>query len=938
MRGGLYFWDGYPDAPPPGRDGPLPVNPAAFSRVLSQPRDFLTRFIGILLVLVAVLLIGYAEVAQHRFRVHQEELASRSVRGAAELVELYLSDAERALVLFADNHAVALGRLGRQPGDAELYDRLLAATRRHFPNAFAMALADQGGEVLVDDFGGRVEEVCRNDIRAFARADHPHEVVIHPNPLGYHFDLMAPVEAPDGWEGIFFVSLAPDRIARILAQGAPPAHRLYLLHRDQRGLIEVAAQGSRNRLDRPFRLSQEELASVLASQALPGTRWTLVDVVPQTLFTEFGRRERLHAFAVFAGFLGVALFLAHLVRREERGRTQAEAALMEANRALDARVRERTRELRQANDALRHEIEQRRRSDRALQRALERYDLAVRGSNDAIWDWDLESDQVYLSPRFEEIRGGPAEAATLTMASWLEMVHAEDIPRFQEAVDQARSGRDEHLCEEVRIATRGGRWRWCMIRGAGVHDERGRLLRMAGSITDVTERHRAAEAIRRYTLYDPLTGLPNHALFLDRVGQALASADSDPALLVLHVEGLRDLNRRMGRAAADDLLRRLAQRLEGDVLAGETLARISGSEFAWLIPASGPERVPAIVAGVQEALSKPFESIGGTTHRLEVRIGWASYKDVEGGPETLLRAADLAMIQARREGVAAMRFDAGQGRDDTVIGPDPAASLAQAIERGELRVCFQPLVRLADESPYGFEALMRWAHPERGLLAPAEFMAAAEESGLIVPMGEWVLREAVRQCRAWNEALSGPMVMSVNLSCHQFLDPDFVSRVESVLAEGRDSVERGCLTLVLEITETTLMRDMEPVLEAVRRLRSWGVRLAIDDFGTGYSSLSYLQTLPLDTLKLDQGFVARLQEPGTRAIVAHMIGLAHELSMQVVAEGIETENQLRELVALGADIGQGYWFGRPMDPDQARVWWRKRVGRRGPESVSAPGA
>ncbi len=911
------------------------MNPAVFTRALAQPRDFLTRFIGVLLVFVAVLLIGYAELAQHRFVTHQTELAQRAVAGTAELIELYLSDAERTLELFAQDNAETLGRLAHAPEDSELYDRLLDHVLRHFPDAFAMALADAQGNVLVDDFGGRVEAVCRRDIREFARSEHPHEVVVHPNPLGYHIDLMVPVTVSDGWQGIFFVSLSPERIAQILAESSPPGHRLFLIHRDRKGLIEISAEGSRNQLQRAFVLSPEEMASVLATRSLPGTRWELVDVVSPGLLATFGKRERLHAFVVFAGFLGVALFLAHLVRREERGRTQAEEALIEANRQLDARVRERTRELRQANDALHREIDRRRQTERALQQALERYDLAVRGSNDAIWDWDLETDDVYLSPRFAEIRGLPPEAATLRLEAWLEDVHVKDALRLREAFAKVRDTDQTQLCEEVRVRTAGGGWRWCMIRGAVVRDREGRAQRVAGSITDVTERRRAAEALQRYALYDPLTGMPNQALFLDRLAQALRESDAELAVLVLHVEGLRDLNQRMGRATADELLRRLGQRLATLAEGTETLARISGSEFAWLIPQPGVHRVPERIARVESAMAEPFETPVGEALQLQVRMGWTLRADVAGDAEALLRAADAAMLQARKKGRLAERFDPGV-EDAGTLHPrrDPVSQLREAIEQGELRLHYQPLVRLSDGQPYGFEALVRWAHPEQGMLAPAEFITVAEESGLIVHMGEWVLREALGQCRAWRERGTCPVVMSVNLSCHQFLDPDFVGRVEEALAANRDAVDAGCLTLFLEITETTLMQDMDLVLSAVRRLRSWGVRFAIDDFGTGYSSLAYLQALPLDTLKLDQGFVARLEEEGTRRIVAHLVSLAHELSMQVVAEGIETGAQCRQLVEMGVDIGQGYWFGRPMASHEAWSWWEQHLHGTQPEGVT----
>jgi diguanylate cyclase (GGDEF)-like protein/PAS domain S-box-containing protein len=557
----------------------------------------------------------------------------------------------------------------------------------------------------------------------------------------------------------------------------------------------------------------------------------------------------------------------------------------------------------------------------ALRESEARYALAARGANDGLWDWDLQTDQVYYSPRWKALLGCEEDEIGTTPQEWLRRIHPGDVPQVQAQIDAHRQGLSPHFENEHRLLHKDNGYRWVLTRGLAVRAPDGKALRMAGSLTDITEDKVA----------DPLTRLPNRILFIDRLGRALERAKRDRdlhfAVLFLDLDRFKVINDSLGHLMGDQLLIAVSRRLEAclrsfDTVARfvgqDTVARLGGDEFTILLDniKDGPNAI-AVAERVQQELAVPF-SINGTEVYTSASIGIALGPAEYDQPEDLLRDADAAMYSAKAGGKARCEiFDAAM-RERSVARLQLETDMRRAIERQEFCLHYQPIQTMEGERLLGFEALVRWQHPQRGLLSPMEFIPVAEETGLIVLLGEWVLREACRQMKAWQEQFPSnpPLMVSVNLSCKQFLQTDLAARVEKVLKEvGLDP-----RSLKLEITESAIVDDPESAAAMLERLRDMGIHVGLDDFGTGYSSLNYLHRFPIDTLKIDRSFVRQMLEADENLqVVQSIVALAHNLSMDVIAEGVETDAQRHQLVALNCEYGQGFFFSRPVDSAAAEA-------------------
>ncbi len=448
------------------------------------------------------------------------------------------------------------------------------------------------------------------------------------------------------------------------------------------------------------------------------------------------------------------------------------------------------------------------------------------------------------------------------------------------------------------------------------------LVRFAQLASIALDNSRLFAAAQRGALHDPTTGLPNRELLADRIAHALASSHSegaDPvAVILLDLDRFKVINESVGHAVGDRLLAAVGQRLVACLRPSDTVARFGGDEFGIILdPVEDAADARRIAERIGNELRTPFP-MGGREWFISASLGISIGRPGRATPDEMLREAEIAMVRAKNDpSTRHVLFEASMS-DQTMDRIDMENDLRRALERHELRVHYQPLIDLATDRIVGFEALVRWQHPIRGLVPPLAFIPLAEETGLIVPLGRWVLETACRQATKWRDARpAGPrLLMSVNLSARQFVQPDLVDQVDAILSEtGMDPS-----TLELEITESVVMDQSEVGIRALSRLRDMGVRLVLDDFGTGYSSLAYLKHLPLDTIKIDRTFVAGLESEADRSIVEAVIALAHGLRITVVAEGIETEAQFEVLRAMGCDVGQGYLFARPLPSgDAARL-------------------
>ena len=561
-----------------------------------------------------------------------------------------------------------------------------------------------------------------------------------------------------------------------------------------------------------------------------------------------------------------------------------------------------------------------RKAQLALQESRERLELALAGAGLAMWDWNLSTDVVVFDSRWSALLGYGPDELRWTRATVRRHVHAEDLPKLDESFSEHLRGLTPAWGSELRLRLKTGAWKWVHLLGRVVErDTDGRAVRAAGTIRDVSDRKLVEERLQRSAFYDRLTDLPNRALVLDRLGVALRRTElhigTQCAVLFLDVDRFQHVNDGLGHRAGDELLKEVVRRVALLLRPGDTFGRLGGDEFLVVLDDIIDESSPIRVAErIRLALEEPVQVEGHAVH-VTVSIGIAIATGARHSAEDLLRDADTAMNRAKEAGRDRyVLFDEAM-HQTAVSRLDLENALRRSVERGEIVVSYQPVISVASAKLTGFEALARWQHPRRGLLLPPEFVPIAEETGLVVPIGRFVLGEACCQLRAWNEGRAGaPLRMSVNLSPRQVASPSLVEEVETAVeAAGIDP-----RLLRLEITESVLVDRPEEALSVLSRLRALGVQLALDDFGTGYSSLSYLVRFPVQELKLDRAFVSRVHHGEREAAVARAIlVLAHELGMTVTAEGVETEEQLAWLRAEGFDHVQGNLLSRPLPATDA---------------------
>lgn len=565
------------------------------------------------------------------------------------------------------------------------------------------------------------------------------------------------------------------------------------------------------------------------------------------------------------------------------------------------------------------DVSERVQTNEALRRSEERYALAATGANDGLWDWEINEGRLYTSSRWQEMLGLSADAITSQASDWFDRVHPSDSGELQINIRDHLDGRTDHMQAEFRILHEDGAYLWILARAIAVRDDKGEAIRLTGSFTDVTERHRAEETLLRNALYDTVTGLPNRALFLDRINQerrrhADLSVDHF-AVLLLDLDRFKVINDSLGHDLGDALLIDVARRLEGAVDHGDSVARLAGDEFGILMTGvSSKEQALDTVHWLQADLAAAF-SIGNQDIFTSVCVGIALPSQGFASAEEMLRAADIAMYKAKDKGQSSVAVFDPQMQSRAITQMQMENDLRRAVDRDEIEMFYQPIVDLRSGKISGVEALARWRHPDRGTVVPADFIPLAEDTGLINAIGTAALRLACRQMHAWEIELGddAPGTMGVNLSSRQLQDPDMVREVELILS--REQVDGA--RLKLEVTESMIMMNPEITSRILVELKQLGVALSIDDFGTGYSSLSYLHRFPFDTLKIDRSFVVSMEEKTENMEIIRSIALlAHNLGMDIVAEGVESERHLRRLVELKCEYGQGFYFSTPQPADR----------------------
>ncbi|MGB8646200.1 MAG: EAL domain-containing protein [Anaerolineae bacterium] len=586
-----------------------------------------------------------------------------------------------------------------------------------------------------------------------------------------------------------------------------------------------------------------------------------------------------------------------IVGRDITERKEVEEALLELNADLEKRVLARTGELRESE---------------------ERYELAARGSNEGLWDWNLESNRIYYSPRWKAMLGYGEEEIGDTIGEWYHRVHVEDLLSLQADLDAHWRGETSHLENEHRILHADGAYRWVLTRGLAVARPDGQHYRMVGSQTDITRRKEAEQRLIYDALHEPLTALPNRALFMDRLTQAIKQANREPergaAALVIDLDRFKVVNDSLGHLLGDQLIIIVAQRLESVLRPTDTVARLGGDEFAVLLTPICEIDAAVQVADRIQAIMQTSLHLNGHEVTLSASIGIALVGcSAEGrppvNPADVLRNADTAMNRAKALGRArAEIFDDSMHAHALAI-LELEADLRQALERQEFRVYYQPIYSLVQCKPVGAEALIRWQHPERGFILPDQFIAVAEESGLIAPIGEWMFRTACAQAQAWRASCDPTFQVAVNFSALQFQNARLAEWVQGVLLE----TGLAPAALKIEITETTVMQDLTQSRRILNELDELGVQIAIDDFGNSYSALGQLKRLPVKVLKIDQSFLRDVpHDLNNSALTTAILAMSRGLGLRVIAEGVETPDQLRFLSEHACDEIQGFLLSRAL--------------------------
>jgi diguanylate cyclase (GGDEF)-like protein/PAS domain S-box-containing protein len=588
---------------------------------------------------------------------------------------------------------------------------------------------------------------------------------------------------------------------------------------------------------------------------------------------------------------------------------QARALTSLANALMNGlELKRRTLELEEAR--LQREI-----ALQSLTASEERCAMLLRGASDGLWEWDLSSNEMHFCERWKAMLGFEEDGLTNNPDEWFTRVHPEDIERVQSEMMAHLLGTSTQFQCEHRVRRSDGSYRWMLSRGLSVMDANGFVLRMTGSLTDVTEQKQAEKQLLHSAFHDALTEIPNRAFFMDRLKSSLAEVKKGEGysfgVLFLDLDRFKVVNDSLGHQIGDQLLVAAARRLESCLRPGDIVARLGGDEFAVILDhVKQVSDATQAAERIRERLSTPF-NLSGHEVFISASIGIALNQAASEDPDEILRNADTAMYRAKDQGRGCFElFDKGMHTRNAAL-VQLETGLRRALARDEFRVHYQPIISLETWRINGFEALLRWEHPEHGYISPLKFIPVAEESGLIIQIGQWVLKEACQQLRVWQEQFPSdpPLSISVNLSGRQFSQPDLIDCISQTLREtGLDAS-----SLKIEITESAIIENIDAAAMMLKRIKALGVRLSLDDFGTGYSSLSYLHRFPIDTLKIDRSFVSRINLPKNAEIVKTILTLAGNLGMDVVAEGVETREQVLQLTGLNCEYVQGYLLSRPID-------------------------
>ncbi|MHB8131048.1 MAG: bifunctional diguanylate cyclase/phosphodiesterase [Mobilitalea sp.] len=546
----------------------------------------------------------------------------------------------------------------------------------------------------------------------------------------------------------------------------------------------------------------------------------------------------------------------------------------------------------------------------------ERYRYAVEGSNDAIWDWNLLTDEYYVSSRGTQILG-LIENQIIDLAIWRSFIFTQDKLLFDTFMEGCKQNPDTYRQVQFRVIGSEGKMKWLFCRGKGILDHNRQPIRVSGFFTDISERIKTDEAIHQLAYYDVLTGLPNRAMLFEHLSDLLVNHDqplSSGALIYMDLDDFKTINDTKGHTVGDQILVQIAKELETNISC-DTIARIGGDEFVVIQRNCNVNQASNLAIDIIKLIRTP-RIINEFEFNLSCSIGIAIFPEDGTVIDTLLMRADHAMYQAKAYGKDQYKFYEQSMNDQMIKKIEMQDEMRQGILNREFVLYYQPQVEIGTGKVIGVEALVRWQHPTQGLLQPNSFIGLSEETGLIIPLGEYILRSACQQSVAWEKAGYKNIAMSVNISAKQINKKNIVQDILRILKEMNMKPE----LLILEITESIAMENIEHTMEVINSLKEEGITFSLDDFGIGYSSLNYLKNIPINHLKIDKQFIQSLQKQNFEDVVVKaIIEIAHTMDLTVVAEGIETIEQKETIEKYNCDLAQGYYYSRPVPAQQVEA-------------------
>jgi diguanylate cyclase (GGDEF)-like protein/PAS domain S-box-containing protein len=846
--------------------------------------------------LSGLLFIAWTGIEQFQsFKTSQQQLLINSVASIASQITDLVEERSRIITAIGHDQRRVLEQIIAEPENEARIRDFEQQLRSYYPDLFAFTLTDPHGERVPDDLGERVGDYCIKEMKSFLQGDETlfyerdglrhYRPLIHPQPFSYHFDIMGLWNRQDQLPRILFLNFRADLLNQLIRSHQLPGHEIYLVHADQPDLIEISVQGTRDQMTRQPRLNGAELDRVIHQQEITGTRWQALGFLQPELLQGY-RHELIERYLpiglVIVGFWLVSLLILQRLRKHKLSALQQLRAL---NQKLEAKVVERTKE-------------------------LSKLSMAVAQSPVEILITDTKGIIEYVNPMFASLSGYTRREVLGTHISDLKTARLSN-PLLREIRRTLIKGNIWH--GEMMNRHKDGRLYWINISISPVRDNAGQITHFIGIGEDITQKRQQEERIRYQAQYDDLTGLPNRALAQDRLQQAIRLAsrtDDKVALMFVDLDDFKKVNDTLGHDAGDVLIHEAAQRLRRVIRQSDTVARLGGDEFLIIIQQIHElNAIEAIAHNIIEQFGIPFV-LDGTEFIVTTSLGITLFPDDGTDASELMRAADLAMYQSKAEGKNTHHFFSESMDEATREYSRLEQQLHNALERGEFSVVFQPIVRLQDTFPVGCEALLRWHNPVLGRVEPERFIAVAEQTGLIIQIGEFVMRQACREIAHWNREHEVQLYVAVNLSPRQFWHGGFTERVAAILEETGLAAEY----LELELTEGMIIRDHRNTEQIMHDLNALGIRLAMDDFGTGYSSLYQLKRFPFDKLKIDRSFVQDLEhDRDDDAVVRAAVALAHGLDLEIVAEGIERESQRNMLRNEKCEYGQGFLFSEPID-------------------------